>query len=155
MVVLGASASGTDIAEELATAGAKRVYLCAREHGPLGNGHSSMPSPGQSSVKAPTLRELRRDGSAVLADGTIIHEIDVVILATGYLYDFPFLDGLVTVSDNRVWGLYKHVFPPAFPTLAFVGLPWKVILLWFVGSSPEPEPEPESKRSMRLWKRDI
>jgi len=34
----------------------------------------------------------------------------------------------VTVDDNRVGPLYKHVFPPALaPWLSFVGLPWKVV----------------------------
>ncbi|GKE44006.1 flavin-containing monooxygenase FMO GS-OX-like 4 protein, partial [Tanacetum coccineum] len=32
-----------------------------------------------------------------------------------YKYHFPFLDteGIVTVNENRVGPLYKHVFPPA------------------------------------------
>ena len=31
-----------------------------------------------------------------------------------YLYDFPFLgdDSTITVDDNRIDPLYKHVFPP-------------------------------------------
>lgn len=48
-----------------------------------------------------------------------------------YKYHFPFLEtnGIVTVDDNRVGPLYKHVFPPALaPSLSFVGLPWKVFL---------------------------
>jgi hypothetical protein len=46
-----------------------------------------------------------------------------------YFYDFPFLgdDGTITVVDNRVDPLYKHVFPPEVaPQLSFIGLPWKV-----------------------------
>lgn len=46
-----------------------------------------------------------------------------------YKFHFPFLEtnGEVTVDDNRVGPLYKHVFPPALaPGLSFVGLPWKV-----------------------------
>lgn len=49
-----------------------------------------------------------------------------------YKYEFPFLEtrGVVTVDDNRVGPLYKHVFPPALaPWLSFVGLPWKVVPL--------------------------
>lgn len=49
--------------------------------------------------------------------------------SAGYIYDFPFLAGtdFVTVEDNRVGPLYQHIFPPAAaPTLAFVGIPWKV-----------------------------
>jgi hypothetical protein len=46
-----------------------------------------------------------------------------------YLYDFPFLgeDNTITVDDNCVDPLYKHVFPPEeSPQLSFIGLPWKV-----------------------------
>jgi len=46
-----------------------------------------------------------------------------------YLYDFPFLgdDSTITVDDNRVDPLYKHIFPPEVaPHLSFIGLPWKV-----------------------------
>jgi len=46
-----------------------------------------------------------------------------------YKYHFPFLEtnGIVSVDDNRVGPLYKHVFPPHLaPWLSFVGLPCKV-----------------------------
>jgi hypothetical protein len=62
-----------------------------------------------------------KNGKTVYAD-TIMH-------CTGYKYYFPFLDtkGEVTVEDNRVGPLYKHVFPPALsPGLSFIGLPWQV-----------------------------
>jgi len=47
-----------------------------------------------------------------------------------YSYYFPFLDtqGEVGVDNNCVGPLYEHVFPPSLaPSLAFVGLPWKVM----------------------------
>jgi dimethylaniline monooxygenase (N-oxide forming) len=54
------------------------------------------------------------DGSAVPADA--------LVSCTGYTLRFPFLpEGLVEVKQNRV-ELYKHVFHPDRPTLAFVGL---------------------------------
>ena len=31
------------------------------------------------------------------------------------------------MEDNCVAPLYEHVFPPAAPTLSFIGLPWKVV----------------------------
>jgi hypothetical protein len=32
------------------------------------------------------------------------------------------------VAADRVFPLYKHLFPPAYaPTLSFVGLPWKIV----------------------------
>lgn len=53
------------------------------------------------------------------------------LMLVRYLYDFPFLgdDSTITVDDNRVDPLYKHVFPPEVaPQLSFIGLPWKVSL---------------------------
>ncbi|CAA7034233.1 unnamed protein product [Microthlaspi erraticum] len=62
---------------------------------------------------------------------------DTFIKQNGYtniwmhsMYHFPFLEtnGEVTVDDNCVGPLYKHVFPPALaPSLSFVGIPYKVL----------------------------
>ncbi|XP_077517360.1 flavin-containing monooxygenase 5-like isoform X1 [Amblyomma americanum] len=51
-------------------------------------------------------------------------KLDVVILATGYLATFPFLDQDVHKTDKNKVCLYKYVFPPHLPhpTLAFIGL---------------------------------
>ena len=55
------------------------------------------------------------------ADGSVV-EADAIVCCTGYTLRFPFLpEGLVHVKENRV-DLYKHVFHPDLPTLAFVGL---------------------------------
>ena len=64
----------------------------------------------------------RLDGDHVqFADGTRVHA-DVVIYCTGYTISFPFLDpSLVSAPDNRI-ELYRRVFSPQHPTLAFVGL---------------------------------
>jgi dimethylaniline monooxygenase (N-oxide forming) / hypotaurine monooxygenase len=54
------------------------------------------------------------DGSAV--------EADTIVSCTGYALRFPFLPGaLLEIKQNSV-ELYKHVFHPDLPTLAFVGL---------------------------------
>ena len=56
-------------------------------------------------------------------DGTVEKDIDAVILATGYIFGFPFLDkSVVDVKDNKV-NLFKYIFPPHLPkqTLAIIG----------------------------------
>ncbi len=54
-------------------------------------------------------------------DGARVHA-DVVIYCTGYRISFPFFDdGVLATSDNRV-DLYRRVFAPGNPSLAFVGL---------------------------------
>lgn len=56
-------------------------------------------------------------------DGTTEDDIDVVFLATGYIFGFPFLDkSVLEVKENRVH-LYKWMFPPDLEhdTLAVIG----------------------------------
>ena len=54
-------------------------------------------------------------------DGTRVHA-DVVIYCTGYRISFPFFDaGFLAAPDNRI-ELYRRVFSPQHPSLAFVGL---------------------------------
>ncbi len=54
------------------------------------------------------------------ADGSAV-EADAIIYCTGYALRFPFLSGaLLEIKQNGV-DLYKHVFHPDLPTLAFVG----------------------------------
>lgn len=58
-------------------------------------------------------RELR------FSDGTT-QQFDVLIAATGYLIDFPFLpDDLIAVRDNGV-ELYNRIVPPDWPGLYFM-----------------------------------
>lgn len=61
---------------------------------------------------------------AIFDDGTSVDNIDVVVLATGFKYSFPFLDNSIIEVDNHFAYLYELVFPvdlePA--TLAVVGL---------------------------------
>ncbi|ESO96189.1 hypothetical protein LOTGIDRAFT_214741 [Lottia gigantea] len=56
-------------------------------------------------------------------DGTIEDDIDIVVLATGYIFGFPFVEkSVIDVKDNRV-ELYKYMFPPELShhTLAVIG----------------------------------
>ncbi|CAK7339396.1 unnamed protein product [Dovyalis caffra] len=69
------------------------------------------------------------DGTVVFKDGCTVLA-DIILYCTGYKYHFPFLktNGIVTVDDNRVGPLYKHVFPPFLaPWLSFVGIPSKTL----------------------------
>ncbi|PSC67968.1 flavin-containing monooxygenase FMO GS-OX-like 4 isoform A [Micractinium conductrix] len=137
VLLLGASSSGVDIAEELAGAGAEQVYLCARTWEnpltgqPLDIADTTVGGAGSSGavVKAANLAQLHGDGRATLADGSVVGPLHTVMYCTGYEYCVPFLPtGLVSVEDGHLARLYQHVFPPTVaPTLSFVGLPWKIV----------------------------
>ncbi|XP_052811939.1 flavin-containing monooxygenase 5-like [Mya arenaria] len=60
---------------------------------------------------------------AVFDDGTTEENIDCVVLATGYIFGFPFLNkSVIDVKNNKV-ELFKYMFPPDLkkPTLAVIG----------------------------------
>ena len=50
-------------------------------------------------------------------------EIDSVVMATGYTYDFPFLEKDVVTETDGMINLYKCTYPPHLPhpTLAIIG----------------------------------
>jgi cation diffusion facilitator CzcD-associated flavoprotein CzcO len=55
------------------------------------------------------------------ADGTS-EEFDVLIAATGYLIDLPFIPPSVVPVENNAVDLYKRICAPGWPGLYFVGL---------------------------------
>ena len=69
------------------------------------------------------------DGSdVVLTNGERIREVDAILFCTGYWYRFPFLASkLVSVGDNYVRGLYRQVVALEDPSLAFIGLPFRIV----------------------------
>ncbi|KAL6782862.1 hypothetical protein ACKKBG_A08405 [Auxenochlorella protothecoides x Auxenochlorella symbiontica] len=115
VVLLGAAASGSDIALELLGT-AKWVYLSARSfsnpltgepqaaavHSDDEAEHASTGAAQRHVTKVSCISALHPDGSVELADGTLLPNIDTVLLCTGYSYTYPFLEpGHVTVDDVR------------------------------------------------------
>lgn len=65
---------------------------------------------------------VRFDGAeAVFADGSR-ERPDTVIFCTGYDLDFPFLSPVLRPWTEGGGGLYRLVFPPEHPSLAFIGV---------------------------------
>jgi hypothetical protein len=156
VVVVGDGPSGVDIAPEIATL-ARKVYHSTR----------SSPSPGRNpskgSLKSGGPKGIEfcaalvsfgdiQEGKLILADGTTLEGIDLVVLATGYRIHCPFLQapvmkiGYPTLNDDGIGGnsenilynsgnhmfpLARHLFPiqPSLPlgTLFFFGLPRPIV----------------------------
>ncbi|KAL4235219.1 hypothetical protein ACF0H5_006857 [Mactra antiquata] len=114
VICLGAGSSGQDICLDIATS-AKQVIL-SHNNTPL-----VTPLPSNVSQK-PGISELTAD-SVVYKDNTV-EKIDVLLLCTGYKYDFPFLDDVckVGIMDERVTPLYKHIIHAKYPSLSFIGI---------------------------------
>jgi len=122
VLILGAGSSATDISIELSRH-CKKVYLSHREE-------SVIPKLPDNVIQNPDISHVNDDGSFVFKDKSEV-KVDTFIPCTGYYYDFPFLseDCQMNIDDGVVHGLYKHVFHIDRPSLAFVGIPFKVTSL--------------------------
>jgi hypothetical protein len=122
VALLGVSVSGTDIHHELADV-AEHVYLCGYPF----NNPENQRDKGNISYR-PAIQSMRADGRLVFIDGALSEPIDSFMFCTGYHFSFPFIgDELVTVDDNYVQPLYQHLLHIGQPTLAFIGIPIRVI----------------------------
>lgn len=71
----------------------------------------------------PSLKEVKEN--SVIFNNTPKEEpVDIIVLATGYTFAFPFLDESVVKVEDGQASLYKYVFPAHLqkPTLAVIGL---------------------------------
>ena len=92
---------------------------------------------GIASFNIPS-EEQNTPGSVTLVDGTVLNDIDRVVICTGYLFTLPFLldlhddsitpehanDTVVITDGTQMHNLHKDIFYIPDPTLAFVGIPF-------------------------------
>ncbi|KAM3524570.1 hypothetical protein MY4038_007695 [Beauveria bassiana] len=143
VVVVGNSASGSDISAQISTS-AKLPVIISEKHRPKPAPEEPTPCWAKG---MPEIAEFIPKGRSVrFANGETESDIDAVVFCTGYLYSFPFLQSLgsVLVSDGAcVHGLYQHVFHIDDPTLAFLGLPQRIV--------PFPFAEGQAAWVSRVW----
>ncbi|KAJ3344072.1 hypothetical protein HDU93_003235 [Gonapodya sp. JEL0774] len=144
ILVIGSGSSALDLSRILAGS-AKTIHISMRESRfwDAENVADLVQKKNYPLTKVVPVKKFIGESAVELEDGTIIKDIDVVIFATGYLYDFPFLRG-TTLSEHGahlpdpdleywdligrgkgevVLNLWKKAFYAWNPTLAFVGLP--------------------------------
>ncbi|XP_019502413.1 PREDICTED: dimethylaniline monooxygenase [N-oxide-forming] 5-like [Hipposideros armiger] len=131
IIVVGIGNSAVDIAVELSRVAKQHIRLLVIFYIYIYRPLSQAPTvsdelpfhiiSGRVQVK-PNVKEFT-ETDAIFEDGTMEENIDVVIFATGYSFSFPFLDGLINVTNNEV-SLYKYMFLAELekPTLAVIGL---------------------------------
>lgn len=97
-----------------------------------------MPEDGTSATDStirlvPEIQEFEVSQKTIrFTDGTVETNVDHVIFCTGYLYKYAFLESLspaVTDAEgsHSVNHLYQHLFYINDPTLAFVGIPMRIV----------------------------
>ncbi|KDQ09019.1 hypothetical protein BOTBODRAFT_69400 [Botryobasidium botryosum FD-172 SS1] len=141
VMVIGGGHSGMDIGVDIAVV-AKRVLLAGARQG------VQLPNiENRSRVK-----QIQPDGVILFDDGSTAEGVDRIVLATGYLYNFPFLQNIQRTplpspysplpsqstatplylenSGIHVYPLMKHIFPlqRTFPphALPFIGMATRI-----------------------------
>ncbi|KAK1364543.1 Flavin-containing monooxygenase [Heracleum sosnowskyi] len=123
VVVIGAGPSAKDTSREIAEV-AKEVHVSTRSSSLFFKLDHLLEKSKQHSG----IDYVDENGRVAFKDGSLVRA-DIIFHCTGYRYNFPFLqtNNTVTVEDNRVGPLYKHVFPPELaPTLSFIGIPFGI-----------------------------
>lgn len=75
------------------------------------------------SIKKKIVKLNASTGAVYFPDGSVLHEIDQIIYATGYTFSFPYLPAVqerVKKAYRRLPGVYQHTFDVLDPTLALV-----------------------------------
>ena len=116
VLVLGASNSGQDIGMEIAEV-AKSVILSSN------NPPLSSPLP-KNMTQELGINHCNGPDSFIMKDKKEIKDVDVLLLCTGYKYDYPFLSKSCDVSVQHrmmIKPLFKHVININHPTMCFIG----------------------------------
>lgn len=144
VIVVGNSASGSDIASQISRYCDQPLLLSSRTYNevffqPMSDSQQDVPEIVE--FLSPTNHER----GVKFKDGRVESNIDAVVFATGYFYSFRFLNlpsSLVT-NGFRTHNVYQHMFHIDYPTLAFPVLNLKVI--------PFPLVENQAAVIARVW----
>ncbi|KRZ98933.1 uncharacterized protein AC631_05308 [Debaryomyces fabryi] len=125
--IVGTGTSATDLISDTVGQSKGRIIVSSRsEPGELfkssfGDNKNVLIKPEISKIY---ISDDKLTASIVFVDGSIADDVERIIFATGYLYNFPFFrNNEVTVNkSNRVEKLYQHIFKVGDPTLSFVGI---------------------------------
>ncbi|XP_022920140.2 uncharacterized protein [Onthophagus taurus] len=147
VLIIGAGASGVDIAEKVEKVAEKVIISFNKEN---------LFKLSKTLNLKPLVKEIYEDG-VIFVDGTN-ENVDVIIYCTGYLYKFPFLSERCGIKiDNRwVKYLYKSVINVEYPTMGFIGITWECCVVpvtetqvrFFVASLKQTFPLPSKEEMM-------
>ncbi|KAI0575561.1 flavin dependent monooxygenase [Pyrenophora tritici-repentis] len=130
-IVIGNSASGADLSKQISSHCSQPLLWSTRSTSLFSATHGSASAEDPTRRPVPPIARFLPDTRGVqFADGSMEHDIDAVVFATGYFYSLPFLNGVepkLITSGERVEGTYKHLFNAVRPTLCFLALPQRVI----------------------------
>ncbi|KAF1848115.1 FAD/NAD(P)-binding domain-containing protein [Cucurbitaria berberidis CBS 394.84] len=128
VIVVGNSASGADISNQIAQYCEKPLIWSTRSDSMFSKSHGGNDKRRQE--LSPIARFLPASRGVQFEDGTIKHDIDAIVFATGYFYSLPFLEDVepkLITDGTHVHNTYKHLFHAPRPTLSLLALNQRVI----------------------------
>lgn len=128
VIIVGNAASGTDIASQIGAVCKRPLLMSQRSESILAFAAGYKENVPEIAEFLPVSHGTR---AVRFADGRVEEDVDAILFATGYYYSFPFLssslESKLISTGERVQHLYKHLFYIDDPTIAFIGLPAKII----------------------------
>ncbi|GLA49322.1 hypothetical protein AnigIFM63604_004985 [Aspergillus niger] len=143
VIVVGTSASGLDIGNQINEVSKGKLLVSQRTETPLASAASDK-------IYLPQIVEFlpphTHNRAVRFANGHIEQDIDAIVFCTGYLYSFPFLSSLnppLITDGRRTLNVYQHLFYIYDTTLVLPALPQRVI--------PLPLSENQAAVFARVW----
>ena len=140
VLLVGGGPSAADMSQQIGAVCQHPLIVAQIEKSPY---HTDQPytteHPGLVAVNP-------HERSARFEDGSVEHNIDAIVLCTGYAYRFPFLKSLAPDIEHegvRALPLYKYIFHEQHPTLAFLETPEMIV--------PFPLAECQAAVVARVW----
>lgn len=123
VLVVGSGLSALDITMLLAKV-CSRVHFAQRTYFDL-----TFEKPANMFIHA-VVEEITETG-AKFVDGTSCEGIDTIIYATGYKYNFPFLNEKcgIKIEEEQIQHLYKHCINIEYPSMAIIGMPFLALTM--------------------------
>ncbi|KAK6209920.1 thiol-specific monooxygenase [Colletotrichum tabaci] len=124
VIVVGGSVSSHELLHEVLPVAQHPVYASLRGDPIPHFGWAPFTHP-HISIQKQIVNFCPKSGAITFADGTVVRDVDHVILGTGYTFSFPFLPKVqerVSQANRRLPGVYYHTWDIEDPTLAFLGM---------------------------------
>ncbi|KAM0335106.1 hypothetical protein ACHAQA_000141 [Verticillium albo-atrum] len=143
VIIVGNSASGIDLSAQIATVCQHPVLVSVKTELKTAEDEAE----GAILKLVPEITEFVPETRSVrFTNGDVESDVDAVVFCTGYFYSFPFLKELsppVITDGSYARNLYEHVLYIDDPTLAFIGIPQRIV--------PFPIAEAQTAWVARLW----
>lgn len=128
VIVVGNSASGSDISNQIAPYCEQPLLWSTRSESLFSKSHGVADHRRQE--VRPIARFLPESRGVQFEDGSISNDIDAIVFATGYFYNLPFLEDVepkLITDGSHVNYTYQHLFYHPRPSLSFLALNQRVI----------------------------